>query len=176
MISLGNELDLAGVSPQDAHAWTVRSYRTLREAGFNGDILAPSIYCVQPEHLRDYAFPLWQGLPEDIVFDVHRYGDPHAGQSGYADRQDETDTLRRTVGPTRRLYVSEFGYHTCNAQEEQDALAAAQIDIGWFAALGADWCYYQYTDGPSGCATNLDHYGVRAMDGRWKPVEGIFAK
>lgn len=171
-ISLGNELDLAGVSPQAAHDWTMRSYRTLRNAGWNGDIMAPSIYCVEPDHLRDYAFPMWQGLPDDIVFDLHRYGDPNAGQDGYRNRQDETDTIRRTVGHTRRLYVSEFGYHTTTPQDEQNALVAATTDIGWFAALGADWAYYQYTDGPG--TTNLDHYGIRTLDGRWKPVEGIF--
>jgi hypothetical protein len=68
--------------------------------------------------------------------------------------------------------VSEFGYVTRTPAEEQDALAAATLDRGWFAALGADWMYYQYTDGPG--TDNLDHYGIRTVDGRWKPVEGIF--
>lgn len=173
-IGLGNEPDLANVSAADAHAWTQRSYTTLRAAGYSGDVFAPSIYCVQSDHLHDYAFPLWQNLPDDVVFDVHRYGDPDSGQSGYTSRLDEIRTIRNMIGPDRRVVISEVGWPTRTDADIAWTLGAASRDQQWAQALGAiGWYYYQAIDGMG--MGDIDHYGLRRVDGSWKGLDGIFA-
>lgn len=171
-IELGNELDLAGLTPTQFGQWITRSYTVLRAAGFTREIISGGTFSVQPATLRWIQQSGIDTWPADITLGVHRYGDPDTGQQGYSSRVAETVALQQLV-KNREIAVTEFGYPTrTGADEEWEAQAVAK-DLAAFKQLGADSAYlYQITDGTG--TGNLDHFGLHTVDGRWKPVERNF--
>jgi hypothetical protein len=76
------------------------------------------------------------------------------------------------VGP-RAVVCTEFGYHTAPARPltltDEDVADAVEYDLGFYQARNVQLvCLYQLNDGPGD--SYLDKYGVRRLDGTWKPV------
>jgi hypothetical protein len=125
-------------------------------------------------------------VPPDVCVTVHRYPrktyGPDAPQEGFGTRDAEMAALRRVVG-ARPWGCSEFGYHTASEtsghwwwkrrRQWTDTQVAAFARVDWLRwnAAGAQFaCWYQVNDGP----VDPYCYGIRAFDGRWKPVSETF--
>ncbi len=166
-VELGNELDLKGVSAEAFGRWIQAATSALRANGYDGRVVSGGIYSTTPEALAYLTRAGVGTWPADVVVAVHRYGDPDGPVSGYASRLTETAAIRATVAG-HPLAFTEFGYPSMPSTEAW-TLEAVTRDLGWFRQAGATLAtLYQFTDGPSAAA--IDHYGIKAIDGRWKPV------
>jgi len=127
-------------------------------------------------------------IPVSVGITVHRYpkngADDAAPQEGFKSRDAEIEWLK-TIIEGRRWGCSEFGYHTGPQRRGHlwwterwhwtDAQVAAftQRDLRRWEAWGAEFAvYYQVNDGSGGGP--IDRYGVRRLDGTWKPVAKVF--
>lgn len=128
--------------------------------------------------------------PTDINVSIHWYphGDrPTNPHPGFRSRDHEVDVLKAIIG-ARPWLLSETGYHTGNRasrwerlfgirRQWSDAQVAQHVSFEWAfwerrGAVGA--VLYQLNDGTTG--DPLDKYGIRYLDGRWKPVARTFAE
>jgi hypothetical protein len=165
-IELGNELDLGGLSSKQFGDWVLRNHTWLRAAGYTGRVVSGGIFAVQPETLKwltDAGSTSW---PVDIIIAIHRYGDPDSSDK-YTSRDAENQAiLQATRG--HQVVVTEFGYPTHTSADEAWAAEAVKRDISWFGKLAAPLItQYQLLDGPG--TGNIDHFGIKTVDGRWKP-------
>lgn len=176
-VELRNEPDLEGPSPQ--------GYRQLlfgmREVAdhFGLELWGGGISNLIDRGF-DYLRVIADALPDHVS--VHWY--PHrpwlqgAGHEGRT-RADEIAVLRSIVGD-RTIGVSEFGFHTapvchgwwwwrrCRSLSDSDATAAIRAEFAFWQEHGAAFAtLYQLNDGPG--TGPLDRYGIRAVDGAWKP-------
>jgi hypothetical protein len=188
-----NEPDLNGPAPA-AYERAVHSVARLAEDG-HLHLWAGGVSNLNARgfrYLRDAGVQQW---PASVAVSVHRYphGDhPTTPHGGFTSREHEVETLRALIG-SRPWGVSEFGYHTANRAGWLDRLlgrrrqwtddqVAAHVAWEWafWARMGAAGAVlYQITDGDSaGTATPqaIDTYGIRRLDGTWKPVAATFAK
>ena len=123
---------------------------------------------------------------------IHRYHPPGARgwwtpHVGASSRANEVTQFREIVGD-RPWGISEFGYHTApqikvkwlpkwwpgNTWRWTDEQVAENVRQEWtfWAAQGAEFAVlYQINDGPTN--TREDRYGIRYLDGAWKPVAGV---
>ncbi len=174
-LELGNEPDLEGPDP---HTYAVNLSACALAAKAAGlTLFGGAVSNLIPKAL-DYLKAIGP-FPEGVGVSVHRYapGDlALAHHAEYASRTAEVLALRAIIGD-RPYGVSEMGYHTDPSQD--DAQCSAQIAAEWAFWEGlpqppAFVCLYQLNDGAG--QTALDHYGVRYLDGTFKPQMGTFAR
>lgn len=189
-LEIGNEPDIAcpfyADDPAAFAAAVFACYGVASGAGFRGPVITGGIANLNNRGLR-YLRRLLEDLPwpddDQLVVGMHRY--PEAGRGPWAphdqfeSRADEWRALRAIIG-TRPVACTEFGYHTAPDQDpitltDGDVAAAVLWDLDFYARAGACLaCVYQLNDGPTDQA--IDRYGVRYLDGAWKPVaDGVKA-
>jgi hypothetical protein len=136
----------------------------------------------------DWLAQVVMRLPPRFAVSVHRYpkngATPAAPQEGFRTRNDEMRALLKIVGP-RPFGNSEVGYHTGPQKtghlwwtrrwhwtDGQVAAFAMQEWQLWREAGARFATWYQLNDGTG--LDPLDHYGIRYLDGTWKPVSRTF--
>ena len=111
----------------------------------------------------------------------------------FASRMAELDALVKIAGVTRRIACTEFGYHTAqervgmvdalkqgklpyNVQlNDDEVLANLVADLRLYEAGLVTDCYvYNINDGPQNVAG--DRWGIRRIDGSFKPASRAFAE
>ncbi len=118
-------------------------------------------------------------LPPDVGVSVHRYAEdtvwkPH---DHFTSREHEVEVLRKIIG-SRAYGVSEMGYSTGAVDNkpgltDEEARDNLRQEFNFWPAQGAKFCtVYQLNDGPENAP--LDKYGIRRIDGTWKPSADIF--
>lgn len=185
-VEILNEPDLAGWSPS-GYANVVTS--AVRVLAPEHRIWAGSLSNCSKRSLGWLAQVLPQ-LPACVGVTVHRYpkngGRPSDGQEGFKNRLDELAAVRRIVG-ARPWGCTEFGYHTGPQQtgwwlwrkrwrwtEEQVAGFTAMEWQFWEQAGAAFAVWYQLNDGRT--SDPVDLFGLRRLDGSWKPVAATFRR
>lgn len=176
-LEIGNEPDLAvaGYSerPEDFAEAVRQAHFAARAAGFAGAVISGGISNLNGRGFRYLARMLAAGaLPDDVVIGMHRYPESHRGPLAphlpWRSREDEWATLVELT-PGRRRACTEFGYHTADVLSDRGVAASVLWDLAFYEARGVELAVvYQLNDGPT--ASYLDHYGMRYLDGRWKPV------
>lgn len=118
---------------------------------------------IKPTHVSVHRYPRDAGFSQ-----------PH---QGFGSRQEEVTALRDIIG-NAVVSVTEFGYHT-GARKKWGFWSTRWSDIQcaafakrewqfWAQQTGVESAYiYQLNDGPTN--TTLDRYGIRRLDGSWKP-------
>ena len=168
-IELGNERDLAGMTPQQFGDFIGASRGTLRMAGYTGQIVTGGIYTVdrhEPQDFAAYLAPAIAACP-DCVVGLHWYG-------------DTSDTwLARVQALDRPVAITEFGMPSCTAAQDEAQRAYLQEKLAAFArvpALAA--IIYQRPSAPQPCDnsdnSHLAHFGLQRPDGSWKPADLLF--
>ncbi len=118
-------------------------------------------------------------LPPDVGVSVHRYPEktfrePH---DHFTSREHEVEVLRKIIG-SRAYGVSEVGYTTGSVNgkpnmTDEEALDNLRLEFNFWTAQGAKFCtVYQIMDGPDD--TPINRFGIRRIDGTWKPSADIF--
>lgn len=194
-VELLNEPDLNGPSAVDYESAVHAIARHAEDAGLR--LFAGCVSNLNQRglrYLRDAHVERW---PAKVGVSVHWYahGDsrrnPHPG---FSNRDHEVVELLEIVGK-RRWIVSEFGFHQASRKvswldralgvrgtawtDDQVAEMVAEEWAFWEekGAIGA--VLYQLNDGPSAGSPKpqtLDTYGIRRLDGAWKPVASTFAR
>lgn len=171
-VELGNELDLAGVSPQAFAGFVAASRDVLRRAGYRGWIILGGIYTVddhQPQDFADYVRPALQAC-RDCILGLHWYGDT----SDY--------WLARVQAIGAPAVVTELGRPACPASEEEAQAVYLERQLQAYARAGNVLAaiVYQRPSAPAPCdhsdTSNLAHFGLQRVDGTWKPAERIFTR
>lgn len=145
-------------------------------------------------YLREAHVERW---PAGVNVSIHFY--PHGDSNrtphpGFDSRQHEVEELKKVIG-TRAWGVSEFGFHQAARSRSwidrllripnypwTDAQVAEMVDLEWdfWARVGAVGAVlYQINDGPSSTSARpqaLDTFGIRRLDGSFKPVASTFRR
>jgi hypothetical protein len=168
-VELGNERDLAGMTPQQFGAFVGASHDALRAAGFTGNIVTGGIYTVdrhEPQDFAAYLAPAIAACPDCIV-GLHWYGDT------------SDNWLARVQALGRPVAITEFGMPSCTPGQDDAQNAYLQEKLSAYArvpALAA--IIYQRPSAPEPCnnsdASHFAHFGLQRPDGSWKPGEGVF--
>lgn len=180
-LEIGNEPDIAheGYSerPQDFAEAIRQCDDAARAAGFFGTIISGGI-----SNLNDRGFDYLAALPPfGGTIGIHRYPEtgrgPLIAHDRYHSREAEWVALRTIVGESP-LACTEFGYHTAAARPFTltDHVVAGSVlwDLAFFQAHDVSLaCVYQLNDGPT--EHYIDRYGIRRLDGTWKPVADAIA-
>jgi hypothetical protein len=189
-IEIGNEPDIAvpGYS-EDPRAFAdavSECLTTARGLGFTGLFISGGIANLNNRGFRYLSRccqtrPAWP--PPDLVIGFHRYPEagrgPLAPHDRFKSRSDEWRTFKGIIGD-QPCACTEFGYQTSPGEPltltDDDVAEAVLWDLDFYATRKALMgCVYQLNDGPGD--SYLDKYGVRYLDGVWKPVaEAIQAK
>jgi len=167
-IELGNELDLAGLTPEQFGAFVGGSRDALRRAGFTGNIVTGGIYTVdrhEPQDFVAYLAPASTAC-SDCMIGLHWYGDT-------SDRW-----LARVQALERPVAITEFGMPSCTARQDSAQRVYLQEKLAAFARIPAlAAIVYQRPSAPEPCnnsdASHLAHFGLQRPDGSWKPGEAI---
>lgn len=158
----GNELDLAGVSPQAFADFVRGCSEILLQAGFKGDVISGGIYTVDTDTLAYAAPMLAQNNCGDVTFGVHLYGDS----------SDAVLARLRQVAGCHDIAVTEFGSPSRTPQEDAGQLAYLQEKLAAFQRLGVTYAtIYQLASGPS--PSNLDNFGIYRLDFTEKPGAAV---
>lgn len=192
-VELMNEPDLNGPRPADYEAAVQHVSRHAEGAGLR--LWAGCVSNLNQRgfrYLRDAGVERW---PSSVCVSVHWYphGDSNAiPHPGYSSRDHEVAVLRALIGD-RPWGVSEFGFHTVARKvswierllgtrgtawtDDQVAEMVAEEWAFWAAAGATGAVLYQINDGPSADSAKpaaLDTFGIRRLDGSWKPVAATF--
>jgi hypothetical protein len=160
---LRNEPDLEGPSPADYRQLMIAAARATQDIGAR-------LYVGAVSNLNDRGFAYLHAIrpfPEGVRVSVHRYGDgtfddPH---SGFANRENEVRWLQAAIGDLP-FAVTEFGYPDGDMSEEE-AARRIRVEFEFWAGKADFACLYQLNDGPRNFA--IDKFGIRRIDGSWKP-------
>lgn len=105
-------------------------------------------------------------IPDNLGVSIHNYGD---GQ--FAPTEQRYAKFISIIGQ-RPFIITEFGYPTADMSEEESATKIKR-EFEWWALHGARYSIlYQLNDGPN---KNQESYGIRRLDGSWKPSAFIFS-
>lgn len=121
-------------------------------------------------------------LPEGVFGDFHRYGDgtyenPHRLNrwlpwGRFRSREEELRWLKQTIGPGRAWGISEWGYPSADGISEAQQADRSALEFELHESEGALFSgIYQLNDGHG--TGGIDHFGLRRVDGSWKPVADI---
>jgi hypothetical protein len=185
----GNYADTQPIPPAEYRRLLFEFHAAV--AGRGIQVWAPAIANLNTRGLEWLAAADPASWPADINVTLHSYphGEtPTVPHPGFRSRDHEVEVFRRIIG-RRPFIVSEFGYHTAprvtrrilgipvQRRRWTDDQVAEYVDFEWrfwdgHGATGA--VLYQLNDGPSD--TTLDRYGIRRVDGTWKPVARTFAE
>lgn len=177
-LEIGNEPDLAvpGYSqcPEDFAEAVRCCHFAARAAGFLGPVISGGISNLNTRGLKYLKRMIeCDNLPpDDLVIGFHRYPEagrgPLAAHDWFTSRDDEWQTLT-ALTETSALACTEFGYHTADILNDTEVAASVIWDLNFYAERGVMLAVvYQLNDGPG--STWMDRYGVRRLDGSWKPV------
>lgn len=194
-VELMNEPDLNGPSPADYEAAVQHVSRHAAGAG-----LRLWAGCVSNLNQRGFRYLREAGVerwPAEVCVSVHRYPNGHSPvtpHSGFRSREDEVDVLLNLIGD-RPWGVSEFGFHQAARKlswldrllgvsgrawtDDQVAAMVAEEWAFWEGAGATGAVLYQINDGPSAGSAKpaaLDTFGIRRLDGSWKPVADAFRR
>ncbi|MGE3276713.1 MAG: hypothetical protein AB7O67_16500 [Vicinamibacterales bacterium] len=185
-VELENEPDLNGPS---ATEYAERAREAIQIAHARGLRLWVGAVSNLNRRGLDYLAAVVGAIPaRGVGVTVHRY--PHGSDAmtphdGFASRDAEVAALRRIIGD-RPWGVSEFGYHTAPRRRlawlPWWTTRWTDAEVGRFVAW--EWAFwrrqgarfavlYQLNDGPTEAAE--DRYGIRTVDGAWKPSACLFA-
>ena len=167
-IELGNELDLAGLTPEQFGAFVGAAHDALRAAGFTGNIVTGGIYTVdrhEPQDFATYLAPAIAACP-DCVVGLHWYGDT------------SDNWLARVQALNRPVAVTEFGMPSCTPAQDDAQLGYLQEKLAAYARVPVLVAIvYQRASAPEPCNnsdnSHLAHFGLQRPDGSWKPGEAV---
>lgn len=194
-VELRNEPDLNGPSPAVYEA-------LVREMAVECTRLGLHLWagCVSNlnerglRYLREAKASTW---PDGVNVSCHWY--PHGSSNrtphpGFDSRQHEVEELKKLIG-TRAWGVSEFGFHQAGRSRSwidrllripatpwTDEQVAEMVALEWdfwerVGAVGA--VLYQINDGPTSTSAKpaaIDTFGIRRLDGSFKPVANTFRR
>ena len=178
-VELCNEPNLNGYTPEVYAALWNRTAPALLSRKVV--VFAGSISNLD-QHGLHWLRRAWRCMsPKPTHVSVHRYPEnrgflqPH---KGFVTREEEVDALRQIVG-NATIAVTEFGYHTgrrtwrgfwpLRPWSDTNVMGFALQEWQFWSDMGVESAYiYQLNDGPTNSAIN--RYGVRRLDGLWKPV------
>jgi hypothetical protein len=186
-IELLNEPDLNGPEPEEYEKLVPQFAATCEELGL--PLWAGSVSNLNERGFEYLRKANVRGWPSYANVSIHRYpngNSPLTPHGGFDSRYDETATLKILIGQ-RRWCCTEFGYHTCDRTEWWQKLLGmhrqwtdAQVKEYvewewkfWEAEGAASAVLYQINDGPE--PDSSERYGIRWVDGAWKPVAATFA-
>jgi hypothetical protein len=163
-VELGNERDLAGMSPQQFGAFTQAAHDALRGGGYSGQIVTGGIYTVdrhQPQEFDQYLAPAMAACP-DCTIGLHWYGDTSDAW------------LARVQALGRPVAITEFGMPSCTPGQDDAQNAYLQEKLSAYARVPARAAIiYQRPSAPEPCndsdVSHLAHFGLQRPDGSWKP-------
>jgi hypothetical protein len=175
-----NEADLRGMSPASYLSAVLTVYEHVEG---RHRIWAGGVSNTTASKLR-WLRSVVVALPSDVGVTLHRYpknGEgPAAPQDGFRARADEFRAIRSLVGQ-RPWGCSEHGHHTGPQSkgwwlwrrtwrwtDGQVADFGRQEMKLWRDAGASFAVWYQLNDGVG--ADPLDRFGIRRLDGSWKPV------
>lgn len=170
-IELGNELDLAGLTPWQFNDFIAQAWGLLRQAGYEGQIITGGIYTVddhQPQDFLTYLRPALDSCP-DCVIGLHWYGNTSDAW------------LARVQALGLPVAVTEFGMPACTPAQEAAQLAYFTEKLSAFRRTGNVIAAipYQRLSAAAPCdgsdASHLAHFGLERPDGTLKPAAAIFA-
>jgi hypothetical protein len=184
-IEVLNEPDLQGLTPLRyvENVRAVQAYAAGRHRIWAGGV--SNLTTRKVKWLREVVMR----LSPEVGVTVHRYpknGEPpRTAQDGFRTREEEMAAVRSIVG-TRPWGCSECGYHTGPQSKgwwfwrRTWRWTDAQIGVFgleemryWRNAGAAFAVWYQLNDGTS--ADPIDRFGIRRLDGGWKPVARTLA-
>lgn len=185
IIEVGNEED-SKMSPKQYHRAFMEAYRAVRGVSQQVSVFTCGITTLDRKRQEWLRAVYALGVPADAGCAVHTYRQetpPGWAKPGFKSRAEEYESVRRFIGPQRRLILSEIGWH----------LAPFTVKKGWFsttkrtyseaevASYMLEECRYakeagvesltafQINDGPD--STNYEHrFGLRRVDGTWRPT------
>ena len=169
-IELGNELDLAGLTPAQFAVWVRSARQLLRDAGYAGIIVTGGVYSVdghQPQDFEDYVRPAMDACP-DCYVGLHWYGDT----SEY--------WLSRVQHLGVPVMITEFGLPSCTPEQDEAQRTYAEQQLTAYARTGKVLAsiFYQHNSADVPCnnsdASHLAHFGLQRPDGSYKPVDALF--
>ena len=185
-------LDIEFINEPDLAGWSASRYATalcLVERRLDGKhrLWAGGVSNCTKNKLRWLADVVRQ-IPLGIGVSVHRYpkngAKPIDPQEGFTTRAEEMRAIRAVAG-ARPWGCSETGYHTGPQKSgwwlwtkrwqwtDNQVAAFARQEWALWESAGAEFCiWYQLNDGVSG--DPIDHFGIRRLDGTWKPVSETF--
>jgi hypothetical protein len=191
---LRNEPDIEGPNPT-AYAALMRECADVSD-GANARLF---VGCVSNPHERGRKYlqairPTLDTLPPSVGVTWHRY--PHwktgttfeAPHEGFRSRDDEVAYIRRLTGG-RAWGISEFGYSTAERvspwwqfwrrrRERWTDIDVAELtrrEFEFWRRHGAAFSVlYQISDAPGD--ERLNRYGIRRVDGTWKPVADVISQ
>jgi hypothetical protein len=166
MVEVGNEWDTKHTAADAKDAW-LECLKYLGQRMITGGISslgnAPLKWL---EKAWDPSFP-------NLGFHPYRTTEPP--DSGVMERIQQ---LRR-IAPAAKLWNTECGWHTCKSKKscfrsvqfsEEQVAQFLKEDIGYHEkAFCESYTVYQLNDGPGDCVSYENHFGIRRVDGTWKP-------
>jgi hypothetical protein len=194
-VELRNEPDLNGPTAAEYETSVHHVSRVAEGAGLH--LWAGCVSNLNQRGLRYLREAHVERWPASVRVSVHWY--PHNDTNrnahpGFYSREHEVSELLQIIGD-RPWGVSEFGFHQAARKvswldrwlgvkgtpwtEAQVAAMVAQEWDFWADAGAVGAVLYQVTDGPTAGTdrpTALDTYGIRRLDGSWKPVAATFAR
>jgi hypothetical protein len=167
MVEVGNEWDLTFPPEQVRGVW--KTYHdVLGDRMITGGIssLSDSALAWASRATRDARFP-------NIGFHAYR---PKKAMVP-TDRIIQDIARLRMLSPESRFWNTETGWHTCRFRvscfktkrfSEEEVAANLRADIAFHRSAAVEsYTVYQLNDGPSEAPE--DHFGIRRLDGAWKP-------
>lgn len=169
-IELGNELDLAGLTPWQFNDFIASAWALLRGAGYDGTIITGGIYTVddhRPQDFLAYLRPALDSCPDCLV-GLHWYGNTSDAW------------LARVQALQLPVAVTEFGMPACTPAQEAAQFAYVTEKLSAFRRTGNVQVaiVYQRLSAPAPCdgsdASHLAHFGFERPDGTLTPAAAIF--
>ena len=173
-----------GLDPSNAPV-TPAEYLALIEAAYSeAKSRVSTLWAGTVSNLNERGLDYLEALcprewPPDLPVSIHWYphGDPRTAHPGFESREAEMARFKSIIGE-RQWGLSEFGYHTgprryCYifTRRWTDAQVAEHTTFEWqfWQRHGATFAVaYQLNDGLTDTA--IDSYGIRTVEGAWKPV------
>ncbi len=179
-IEIGNEPDLAcnfwaGNAKLLGHTFA-RCFDVIREFSPTVPVLCPSVSNLNKRGFR-YLKKMLPGIPLEAGLSFHRYphdGDPFKAHPGFLTREEQALKL---VGMAegRSLWLTETGLtegpHGRGSFHTEEYVADTYVyETAFWNQYGVRaLAWYSINDGPDKM-NDLHHYGIRRLDGTWKPV------
>jgi len=165
-VEIGNEWDLK-YSPEQAKDCWLRCQAFLGPRMITGGISSLS------DKALAWASKALHSSFENVGF--HPYRTTKPPDRGVIDRIN----ILKAMVPNARLWNTDCGWHTCKSRtgcfssvqfSEVQVAEFLQTDIRYHEEADVEsYTVYQLNDGPNPCPDYESHFGIRRVDGSWKP-------